>query len=194
MPSEHWTPIGLFLSTASYSSCCCSGAGVSTSHYPPHLPFCSFITAVLQPCLGGSHSIVALCSCRCWLRSAQPARWKRLAPSHCNTWHLVASGRLELSVLSPWTQRKTVFCRPPPSCLCFAAGLPVSAALKPNCWTQPQVLDSFFFSLSLSLSPVTLLFTNPAFLLSNIYECEPGIHALPWRLQRIKGKYLIDWF
>lgn len=115
----------------------------------PHLPSCSFITAVLQPCLGGSHSIVALCSCRCWLRSAQPARWKRLAPSQCNTWHLVAPGRLELSVLSPWTQHKTVFCRLPPSCLCFAAGLPASAALKPNCWTQPQVLASFFSSLSL---------------------------------------------
>lgn len=121
------------LSAGCYTSCSNSSRSRCVyllCHSSPPPSSCSFITAVRQLCLGGSHSIVLAppstyeCSCRCWCRSARPTPpcgtgWLQITVILFTYVPWVGYAYVFLSLLSLDRACYTRCCTPPPSCYCL---------------------------------------------------------------------------
>lgn len=131
MRGRTWIQLTLCLLVVTLAAPTAAGAGVSTSCAIPLPPSsCSFITAVRQLCLGGSHSIVLAppstyeCSCRCWCRSARPTPpcgtgWLQITVILFTYVPWVGYAYVFLSLLSLDRACYTRCCTPPPSCYCL---------------------------------------------------------------------------
>lgn len=181
MPSDRWmrgcwTRLSLFLSAASYSSCCCSGSRSRCVYLlcpPPPLPVPLSLQygspvweAAIPLFLHPFHLAVLL-----WVLAP-------LCPTHPvegtgskSLWYLAPRcpeqvTRRAFCLFSPWTELTTVCCRPPPSCFCLCCR---SACL---CCTQTK-LSNPISSVCQRLSPATVVFG----------PCKPClcfIATLPW--------------